>query len=116
MSGSDSSGFGVRERRDIWTLTREDEWHPVIEWYALAVEELRSITDIADSRSWLHLANIHGTDIPDNEWPNGVGTSTWNACQHGSWYFLPWHRIYLHHFEKIVRNTVIRSEERRVGK
>ena len=31
----------------------------------------------------------------------------WNQCQHGSWYFLPWHRIYLGFFEQIVRSHVV---------
>ena len=32
----------------------------------------------------------------------------WRACQHNSWFFLPWHRMYLHFFEKIVLGHVIR--------
>ena len=31
---------------------------------------------------------------------------TWNECQHFSWFFLPWHRIYLHYFESVVRQTI----------
>lgn len=31
----------------------------------------------------------------------------WRACQHNSWFFLPWHRMYLHFFEKIVLSHVI---------
>jgi Common central domain of tyrosinase len=30
----------------------------------------------------------------------------WNGCQHGNWFFLPWHRIYLYFFERIVRAAV----------
>jgi hypothetical protein len=30
----------------------------------------------------------------------------WNQCQHGSWYFLPWHRMYLYYFERIIRAEV----------
>ncbi len=32
----------------------------------------------------------------------------WRACRHGSWFFLPWHRMYLHFFEKIVLSHVIK--------
>lgn len=46
-----------------------------------------------DGRRWEKQALIHGT--PD-EFTN---------CQHGNWYFLPWHRIYLYHFEEIVREV-----------
>lgn len=27
----------------------------------------------------------------------------WNSCQHGNFYFLPWHRLHLYHFEQILR-------------
>jgi tyrosinase len=30
----------------------------------------------------------------------------WRQCQHDCWFFLPWHRMYLHHFEKIVADQV----------
>jgi tyrosinase len=30
----------------------------------------------------------------------------WTQCQHGSWFFLPWHRMYLRIFEDIVASTV----------
>jgi tyrosinase len=54
--------------------------------------------------------------------PNSVGTGDakadindnlpadrgkyWRQCQHNCWFFLPWHRMYLHHFEKIVADQV----------
>ena len=93
------------ERRDIWKLSGEDPWHPTIEWYARAADELRSRNgeSFADPTSWGYLAAVHGTDIPRTRWPRGA---TWNACQHASWYFLPWHRIYLHYFETVVRAAV----------
>lgn len=41
----------------------------------------------------------------------GTNTTWWEAhasihdnfCPHGNWFFLPWHRGYLHHFEKVIR-------------
>ena len=32
----------------------------------------------------------------------------WNQCQHGSWFFLSWHRMYLHFFESIVGAEVVK--------
>lgn len=96
----------IFERRNVWTLHRKEPWHPTIAWYARAVGVLNEITDTADPRSLLHLANIHGTTTPSDEWPSEIAPGAWNACQHGGWFFLPWHRIYLHHFEKIVRATI----------
>ncbi len=52
---------GPMERRDVWTLSREKKWHPVIRWYERAIHELQEIEDVSNPRSWLYLANIHGT-------------------------------------------------------
>lgn len=95
----------LRIRRDVWTLSDQNPWHPVILNYANAVAKLRTLDtgDFANPMSWRHLAEIHGSSIPRNQWPVGA---LWNACEHGSWYFLPWHRVYLFHFEKIVRDAV----------
>lgn len=48
--------------------------------------------------SWLYQANIHGA-------AQGAAQTAWNTCQHGSWYFLSWHRMYLYYFEKILRDA-----------
>ncbi|MGA8224128.1 MAG: tyrosinase family protein [Candidatus Acidiferrales bacterium] len=46
--------------------------------------------------SWQYQANIHGTgDTPV--------APLWNQCQHGSFYFFSWHRMYLYFFERILR-------------
>ena len=95
----------VRVRRDVWQLSAQNLWEPTILNYAKAVAKLRTYDTgaFADPRSWRHLAEIHGSSIARNLWPRGAH---WDECEHGSWYFLPWHRIYLHHFEKIVRDAV----------
>src|SRR6266581_4516077 len=47
--------------------------------------------------SWLFQANIHGH-------PPGSGANpAWDQCQHGSFFFLAWHRMYLYFFERILR-------------
>src|ERR1700753_991774 len=50
---------------------------------AVAVMKLRHNDD---PTGWEFQANIH------NNW-----------CPHGNWFFLPWHRAYLLHFEQICR-------------
>jgi tyrosinase len=97
-------GTPVRIRQDVWSLSDVDPWHPTILWYARAVEELKKVTDVTDPKGWPYLARIHGADEPRSTWPSGV--DDWNSCQHGSWYFLPWHRMYLHYFEQIVLDIV----------
>lgn len=48
---------------------------------------------IGDDRGYQYWAGIHGLPLP--EW-----------CQHGSSYFLPWHRAYLYFFEKQLQDRV----------
>ena len=103
------------ERRDVWKLTEDSEeypWHPIIEWYARAVTAMQGRDGTAlppddfvpsDPTSWRYLAEIHGTFLSQSGWPSGA---TWNECQHFTWFFLPWHRIYLHYFESVVRQTI----------
>jgi tyrosinase len=55
-----------------------------------------SAANPADPRGWTFQANIHGTyTVP--------AAPTWNQCQHGSYFFLSWHRMYLYYFERIAR-------------
>jgi tyrosinase len=55
---------------------------------------------ITDPTSYRFQANIHGTT-------DGPTTSqemqSWNQCEHGSFYFLSWHRMYLYFFDRILR-------------
>ncbi|HEY9420845.1 MAG TPA: tyrosinase family protein [Thermoanaerobaculia bacterium] len=52
----------------------------------------------SDPTSWLYQANMHGTyDTPALE--------AWNSCQHGTFFFLSWHRMYLYYFERILRKA-----------
>jgi tyrosinase len=93
-------------RRDAWRLHEEQEWHPILQWYARAVQLLqaRDGPTFADPTSWRHLAAIHAIRMRPSERPPGT---RWDQCEHGSWFFLPWHRGYLYHFEKIVRAAVV---------
>jgi hypothetical protein len=94
------TGSAVLVRRDIWILESADPWDPVTLAYAKAVKALQA-RPLADPTSWGYLSAVHGRTgavLPG---------ATWNQCQHGSWYFLSWHRMYLHYFERIVRAEVI---------
>lgn len=88
-------------RRDVWSLgTAADPWHPTLEFYALAVRAMQA-KPLADPTSWSYQAAIHG--LAGIAPPPGA---PWNTCQHATWYFLPWHRMYLYQFEQIVRQEV----------
>jgi tyrosinase len=102
-------------RKDVWGLGAG--WNDTLLWYARAVGTLQS-RPVTDRTSWRFLAAIHGmhpvvwrefgviranTPLP----PPAVQRRFWNQCQHQSWYFLPWHRVYLAAFEEIVRDAVV---------
>lgn len=85
-------------RRDIWTLQPDD---PIVTGYANGVKMLRErLPEVATS--WIYQAAMHGTEARPQK-------PLWNQCQHGTWFFLPWHRMYLYHFEEIIREAVIES-------
>jgi tyrosinase len=96
-----------RIRRDVWKLPK---WDPILLWYARAVGEMQQ-RPATDPASWRFQAAIHGYDsglTPGDPPfpPNAVQDRFWNQCQHGSWFFLPWHRMYLFYFERIVADVV----------
>lgn len=73
--------------------------------YSLSSAEITSIkTGIAAMKalpvtnptSWQYQAAIHGTTLANN-------LPSWNSCQHGTQFFLAWHRMYLYYFERILR-------------
>ncbi|GIG56919.1 hypothetical protein Lfu02_12910 [Longispora fulva] len=94
-------------RRDVWDLQAEGgTWNDTLSWYSIAVDAmtLRSAKDVLDPTGWTYQAAMHGTKTPNPK--PGV---LWNRCQHGSWFFYPWHRMYLYYFERIVRSVIVRD-------
>ena len=53
-----------------------------------------------DPLSWRFQAAIHG--FPGLA-PTLSHPQRWGSCRHNSWFFLPWHRLYLYFFERIVQ-------------
>ena len=102
------------KRNNVWELGVQ--WAPEILWYARAVKAMKG-RPLSDPLSWSFYAAIHGFNAqawsvagrpaPEAQQPSKKLQETfWNQCQHGSWYFLPWHRGYLLAFEKVVRATL----------
>jgi hypothetical protein len=87
-------------RRSAWTLETPDAFDPITLAYARAVATMQA-RPASDPTSWAFQAAIHGTF---GAVPAGV---RFNECQHQQWFFLPWHRMYLHFFERIVRAAVV---------
>jgi Common central domain of tyrosinase len=101
--GGDCRGAGARRpdparRLDAATQRPGDAWDPILLGFACAVGEMQR-RDADDPTSWAFQAAIHGTSRRPLD---GVD---WNQCQHASWYFLPWHCLYLFFLERIVRAT-----------
>ncbi|WP_199084601.1 tyrosinase family protein [Bosea sp. ASV33] len=101
-------------RRDVATLGKG--WNDTLLHYAMAVRHLDN-KPISERTSWKFLAAMHGFHRPwwvqanviseADQIPPELEDGTYgDQCQHGSWYFLPWHRGYLAAFEAIVAATV----------
>lgn len=91
-------------RQDVYQLQPPGApVHPIIAAYAVAVRELKRNAG-APHRTWTHHTQVHGMN-PD------PGDGLRNQCQHFCWYFLPWHRMYLHAFEAICRSIIVESSE-----
>jgi tyrosinase len=85
-------------RRNAWDLPAGD---PTLEAYGRAVGVMRGRDD-DDPTSWAYQAKMHGS-------PTIPPGSLWNQCEHQSWFFVVWHRMYLHYFEELVRAAVIET-------
>lgn len=76
----------LRMRRNIATMALDDP--DLVAWRTF-VADMRA-RDQTAAVSWSGFASVHG-DL-----------TTMNHCQHGNWYFLPWHRAFLMMYEKAV--------------
>jgi tyrosinase len=103
-------------RTNVWAKggTFDD---PTILWYARGVAAMKARA-LAEPTSWRFYAGIHGFNAPlwrldgylsdSDQLPSQPQQALfWRQCQHGSWYFLPWHRGYLLALEAVIRAAVI---------
>jgi hypothetical protein len=87
-------------RREAWALQSANTFDPITLAYAKAIQVMQT-RPASDPTGWTYQAAIHASFAAP---PPGA---TWNDCQHRSWFFLPWHRMYLYYFERIVRKAVL---------
>lgn len=85
-------------RHNVWTLAAGD---PAVADYAKAVEVMMARSG-DDPTSWTYQAAMHGTHT-------SPAKTLWNGCQHGTWFFLAWHRLFIYYFEAIVRAAVVEA-------
>jgi tyrosinase len=86
---------GVKKMRELestdprsWTFQANIHWRPFFPVYVLQQAE----------RSKDPTQQLFRDDPGFTPTPN-----VFNQCPHGNWWFLPWHRAYLHYFERILR-------------
>jgi tyrosinase len=85
-------------RQDIWALEQEQPWHPITHAYALAVREMRTRPPDHPT-SWTYQTAVH--------WKTGSNPGPFmNQCQHNTWFFFPWHRMFLYWFEQTARSII----------
>src|SRR4051812_41772378 len=88
----------MRTRRAVSTLAA----HQDLQTLAAGVRLMRQRSDNKrrDPLGWWYQSRIHGT--PQGSERHSGEPRDWDQCQHGSWFFLPWHRMYLRQFERII--------------
>jgi tyrosinase len=98
----------VRTRKDVWKLTKTaGAWPQELTKYRQAVHAMREVDPPGNGKptdplSWSFQAAMHGRNLPNGN-PDDRNR-LWNNCQHGSWFFLAWHRMYLCAFESIIQH------------
>lgn len=93
---NDKGGGKILVRRDIMSLSPDGR---EIEVFRRAVAVMKK-RPAADPTSWVYQANLHLA--PPKDAPM---QPAWNQCQHGNYYFLPWHRMYTYWLERILRDA-----------
>jgi len=97
----------ARTRMDVWTRTDDEgTWPDVLVAYARAIEVMRGLDPPTgkprDPLSWQFQAAMHGRATRTGRADRS--NALWSRCQHGSWFFLPWHRMYLAAFEAVIQH------------
>jgi hypothetical protein len=99
--GAASAQAAVHTRKEIHNLTAAELANYK---QGVALMQTRAFTD---PTSWIYQANMHGYPTTSSVCPVvGTPQPLWSTCQHGSFFFLAWHRMYLYYFERILQGAV----------
>lgn len=82
---------GLRVRYDVYSAKGQ----AMLASYAKGVTAMKALKE-DNPLSWTYQAAIHGTYAKGSK-------LAWNSCQHRSWFFISWHRMYVYWFEEIIR-------------
>ncbi|MFT4152078.1 MAG: tyrosinase family protein [Paracoccaceae bacterium] len=112
-SGGGSGGGttqGTRIRRNVYALQGSADGKKMIEAYRKGVQAMMA-KPFSDVTSWRFQAAIHSPFTGDTADIQALPIALQayldprNLCQHGNGRFLPWHRMYVYYFERIVRKA-----------
>src|SRR5690348_13626658 len=95
----------MKTRFDVRALIKKEksDWPQALVSYERGVREMRALdppdttppTPPTNTSSWQYLAAVHGRPVSGTEDEEDHSDPLWTKCQHASWFFLPWHRMYL---------------------
>ncbi|MBB3303463.1 subtilisin family serine protease [Rhizobium sp. BK077] len=118
VAGSPRPGILEAQRKSINALTAK-ELMSLRRGVAQMMSWNNSPRDSAEfRRSWVYWANMHAhfgpqcggpvrgagmADVQSFTAGNPAETATWCRCEHGTEYFLTWHRMYLWYFERVLQ-------------
>jgi tyrosinase len=90
----------VPVRRAVSRLDRSAGVPQELADYAEGFQAMREL-DATNPWSLEYQSAIHARDGESNR-----QRDDWDWCQHQNWFFLPWHRMYLRQFEKILGHLI----------
>jgi tyrosinase len=108
----------MRTRCNVFTLIANEntDWPAALVSYQKGVAAMRGYdppettpaTRPTNNQSWQYLAAVHGRALDGKHGKRGEKPDTsdplWSQCQHGSWFFFPWHRMYLLTLESFIQH------------
>ena len=91
-----SSSGPILPRKSVWDLSPAE-----VTRLQKAYQAMRDLTasNPNDPRGWMQQANVHCFNCSGGYDPSNIEI-------HGSWWFLPWHRCYLHVHERILGKLI----------
>lgn len=90
MGGAQApSNAPVGIRKNVMSSAAKDD----LKVLAMGVDAMKKLfkSNPSDPRGWALQAFIHGN------------CTNFTSCQHGNWYFPPWHRSFVYYFEQLIQ-------------
>ncbi len=88
--GQGTAKASIRIRRNVVSSAAQSD----VDSLRKGVDAMKKLiaTNPSDPRGWILQAFIHGN------------CNEFTDCQHGNWFFPPWHRSYIYYFEQLIQH------------